>query len=188
MNKIKSVKTSADESLAKLRDKKWSKKLGKTLGVTSKIVTLIGRVVPGAIPVIGIPIGAGFCILGGLLSMGATLLNPKPNLKDLQKDLNEMKQELNSITETDEERRAILEEEKREEIKEIKKQIATSILETRSDLEMIRSEMLKVKKDVKDGNDQTAKELRVIKDITMQTFRIVVDEKYKVYLKFSNTI
>ena len=78
MNKMKNVKTSADESLAKLRDKRWSKKLGKTLRVTSKIVTVIGRVVPGAIPVIGSPIGAGFCILGSLLSMGAALLNPKP--------------------------------------------------------------------------------------------------------------
>ena len=171
-NKIKSVKTSADESLAKLRDKKWSKKLGKTLGVTSKIVTMIGRVVPGAIPVIGIPIGAGFCILGSLLSMGATLLNPKPNLKDLEKDLNEMKQELNSITETDEERKA----DKRDEIKEMEEKIATSISETRSDLEMIHIEMLKVKKDVRDGNGQTAKELSKIKDRIMETLEMVEAE------------
>ena len=182
MNKMKNVKTSADESLAKLRDKRWSKKLGKTLRVTSKIVTVIGRVVPGAIPVIGIPIGAGFCILGSLLSMGAALLNPKPNLKDLEKDLNEMKQELNSITEKDEERKAILERDLREEIKETKKKIATFMSETHSDLEMIHGEMLKVKNAVQDGNDQTVKELSEIKYKTMQTFKIVVDEKYKVYV------
>ena len=92
MNKIKGVKTSADESLAKLRDKKWSKRFGKTFGVTGKILTTLGKVAPAAVPGLGIPIGAGFCILGSILTMGAALLNPKPNLKDLQKDLNEMKQ------------------------------------------------------------------------------------------------
>jgi hypothetical protein len=49
MNKINSVKTSADESLAKVRCKKWSKPLGKTLGVTGKIVIVIGKAVPSSL-------------------------------------------------------------------------------------------------------------------------------------------
>ena len=49
MNKIKNVKKSADASLAKVRSKKWSKPLGKTLNVTGKIVTAIGTQVPGKV-------------------------------------------------------------------------------------------------------------------------------------------
>ena len=73
----------------------------------------------------------------------------------------------------------------------MEKKIATPMSEIRSDLKIIHGEMLKVKKVVQDGNDQIAKELSEIKDKTMQTFNIVVDKKYKVYvlcmLKFSNT-
>ena len=49
MNKIKNVKKSADASLEKVRSKKWSKPLGKTLNVTGKIVTGIGTAVPGKV-------------------------------------------------------------------------------------------------------------------------------------------
>ena len=168
MNKIKSVKKSADESLERVRGKKWAEPLGKTLGVTGKIVTAVGKAVPG--------VG----ILGSALSMGATLLNPEPTIKDLQKGMNEMKQELKSITETDEDLKAILEEGLREEIREMEKKIATPMSEIRSDLKMIHGEMLEVKKVVQDGNDQIAKELSQIKDKIMQTYNVVVDEKYKV--------
>ena len=44
--------------------------------------------------------------------------------------------------------------------------------------------MLEVKKVVQDGNDKMAKELSEIKDKIMQTFNIVVDEKYKVWSNF----
>ena len=43
MNTIKSVKTSVDDSLKKVRSKKWSKPLGKTLDKTGQIVT--GKVI-----------------------------------------------------------------------------------------------------------------------------------------------
>ena len=43
MNTIKSVKTSVDDSLKKVRSKKWSKPLGKTLDITGQIVT--GKVI-----------------------------------------------------------------------------------------------------------------------------------------------
>ena len=69
------------------------------------LVTGLGSVVPG--------IG----IIGGALSLGATLLDPKPSLKDLQKNLNEIKDELKSISEPDEELRRILEKTVLEEIK-----------------------------------------------------------------------
>ena len=49
MNKIKNVKKTADASLEKVRGKKWSKPLGKTLNVTGKIVTGIGTAVPGKV-------------------------------------------------------------------------------------------------------------------------------------------
>ena len=48
----------------------------------------------------------------------------------MQKDMNEMKQKLKSIEERDEELRGSLEEDLREEIKEIEKKIANPILET----------------------------------------------------------
>ena len=61
MNKIKNVKKSADASLEKVRSKKWSKPLGKTLNVTGKIVTGIGTAVPGKVithKLCGEPVGS----------------------------------------------------------------------------------------------------------------------------------
>ena len=173
MKAIKSIKGSVDDSLTKLRSKKWSKPLGKTLNITGQICDQIGKVVPG--------VG----IIGGALSLGSTLLNPEPSLGDLQKSLNEIKNELKSISEPDAELRAILEEGVLEEIRELERKIALPMSEIRSDLTLIHGEMSEVKKVLQEASNMIAEELSEIKDLIKQTFAIVTDVKYKVCLCYN---
>ena len=77
-----SAKNHVDETLEKIQKKRWAEPLGKTLEVTGKIVEGVGSFVPGA------------GVIGGALSFGATLLNPTPSLKDLQKDLKQVQEPL----------------------------------------------------------------------------------------------
>ena len=133
MSKIKSLKLSADHSLAKVRSKKWSKPLGETLQVTADIMIVIGKIASTldyVLPGVGSLAGGALCIVGSVFKVGSLLLNPKTTKKEMQKDMNEMKQKLKSIEERDEELRGSLEEDLREEIKEIEKKIANPILET----------------------------------------------------------
>ena len=124
----------------------------------------------------------GVGILGGALSLGATLLDPQPSPKDLQKAINECKEELKSISETDEELRVLLEEGIIEDIKELETKIATPMSEIRTDISIIHKEMSEVKKVLQDGSVEVARELSDIKDMVKRTFTIVADVKYKVCL------
>ena len=133
MSRIKSLKISADESLAKVRGRKWSKPLGNSLKVTADIVLVIGKLAPSidfVLPGAGTALTGVLCIVGSAFKVGSLVLNPKPSIKYLQKDMNEMKQKLKSIKETDKELKGSFEEDLREEIKEMEKKIANPILET----------------------------------------------------------
>ena len=133
MSKIKSLKTSADKSLSKVRGKTWSKPLGKTLKTTADILAVMGKVAPGLnyfLPGAGTILGGVLCAVGSAFQMGSLLLHPKTSKKDLQKDMNEMKQKLKSIKETDEELKGSFAEDLREGIKEMEEKIANPILET----------------------------------------------------------
>ena len=129
MSKIKSLKLSADHSLAKVRSKKWSKPLGQTLEVTADVMIVIGKIAPTLnyvlpmAPGVGSLAGAILCIVGSVFKVGSLLLNPKTTKKDMQKEMNEMKQKLESIKGTDKELKGSLEEDLREQIKEMEKKV-----------------------------------------------------------------
>ena len=73
--KVKQVsietKQHVDAALATVRGQTWSEPLGKACSVTGGIVKALGNFVPG------------FGILGGALSLGSKLLNPKASRNDL---------------------------------------------------------------------------------------------------------
>ena len=75
--KVKQVsietKQHVDAALATVRGQTWSEPLGKACSVTGGIVKAIGNFVPG------------FGILGGALSLGSKLLNPKATRNDLER-------------------------------------------------------------------------------------------------------
>ena len=78
----KQIKQTANESkqhvdacLAKIRGQTWSEPLGQACSVTGGIMTGLGTFVPG--------VG----MLGGALSLGGTLLNPKATMNDVRREL-----------------------------------------------------------------------------------------------------
>ena len=71
------------DSMDKIRSKSWAEPLGKALGVSAKIVGGAASFIPGA------------NIIGGALAFGATLLNPEPTNRDLQKNLQALSLKLN---------------------------------------------------------------------------------------------
>ena len=77
--KVKQVsietKQHVDAALATVRGQPWSEPLGKACSVTGGIVKAIGNFVPG------------FGILGGALSLGSKLLNPKATRNDLERSI-----------------------------------------------------------------------------------------------------
>ena len=71
-----------DEGLKKVRSKPWAEPLGKALETSGKIVTACAGFVPGAY------------FIGTALSLGATLLNPQPSMRDLQKEIKKESEEV----------------------------------------------------------------------------------------------
>ena len=69
------LKILVDEGLKKVRSKPWAEPLGKALETNGKIFKVFGGFVPGAY------------LIGAALSIGATLLNPEPSMRDLQTEI-----------------------------------------------------------------------------------------------------
>ena len=67
------TKEQVDATLAKLQAQTWAEPLGKACWVTGAIVKGMGNFVPG------------LGIVGGALSLGGTLLNPKASMNDLKR-------------------------------------------------------------------------------------------------------
>ena len=68
------TKQHVDAALAKVRGQTWSEPLGKACSVTGLIVQGLGNFVPG------------LGIVGGALSLGGTLLNPKATMNDVRRE------------------------------------------------------------------------------------------------------
>ena len=76
----------AKKSLDRIQSKPWSEPIGQALQATADIVNSLRGFIPGA------------GMIAGALSLGATLLNPQPRLKDLHKEIIELKKFSKSIT------------------------------------------------------------------------------------------
>ena len=161
---LKSVKKNhVTAALEKVRAKPWAEPLGKTLLVSSQIVDGLGSFVPGG------------SVIKGALAFGATLLNPQPTIKDLQKDIQRITVALNKGDNTEAIQRAL-----QREMKEIEERIKNPISEIRADLGQVRLEMKEVFKDVADSIGDLTSEMSKMQDKINQTFTIVSDHIYKV--------
>ena len=167
MEAIKKVKHTVDKSLEKVRSKPWAEPLGKTLNVTGKIVKGCGNFIPGA------------GIIAGALSCGSSLLNPEPSLQELQKQLNEVTNVLQSISMENTTARSGMEEL----VKKLEGKIANPPSEIRTDFDKIQSEMFNMMENIQENNDYIAEEIAQIKDVTNRTFNLVTDIRYKVSIE-----
>ena len=168
MEAFKKVKHTVDKSLEKVRSKPWTEPLGKTLNVTGKIVNGCGNFIPGA------------GIIAGALSCGSSLLNPEPSLQELQKQLNEVTNVLQSISMENTATRSAMEEH----IKKIEGKMANPSSEIRTDFDKIQSEMLNMMENIQENNDYITEEIAQIKDVTNRTFNLVTDIRYKVSIEY----
>jgi gas vesicle protein len=151
------------EGLEKVRAKPWAQPLGKALEVSGKIVGGVGDFVPGA------------GIIGGALSFGATLLNPEPSLKDLQKDLKDIKKSIEEGAQG----KAIIKALQKEQ-KDIEAKIANPAGEIRADFDEVKGEMKEMLKKVGEFSECIADDMSRMKDKISQTFHVVTDQRYKV--------
>ena len=162
--KALSAKTHVDDTLEKIRKKPWAEPLGKTLEVSSKIVEGVGSFVPGA------------GVIGGALSFGATLLNPAPSLKDLQRDLEQVQVALEgSSSQSEVLMRALLREQA-----EIKQKILHPEAEIKNDFEEIKSEMKVIFRKIGESSGKMTGTMTILKDQISQTFHLVADSRYRV--------
>ena len=164
LNKAKRAKNHVDEALEKVRAKPWAEPLGKALQASSKIVGAVDGFVPGA------------NVIGGALSFGATLLNPEPSVEDLQKQLREIKQIIESSTHPT----SILEKAMRE----LEDKIANTVGEIRKEFGGIRMEMREILQKEVEVHKGTSEEVSRLKDLVGKTFHIVVDSRFKVSSNF----
>ena len=79
----KAAKDHVNDSLDKVRERPWAIQLGKALETSSKVVGAVEDFVPGA------------KLIGGALSLGATLFHPENSMEDLQKEFIQIQQESN---------------------------------------------------------------------------------------------
>ena len=148
--------------------KSWAEPLGKALAVSSTIVDGLGHFVPG--------VG----VIGGALSFGATLLNPQPSLKDLQKQLIDIQATLvdGALSKTI---MMVLQKEK----KEIQDRMDNPVGEIRDNYEEVISDVKEVYKKVGEFNTFLSGDMAKMKDKLNQAFNVVTETRYKV--TFNNT-
>ena len=143
--------------------KTWAEPLGKALAVSSTIVNGLGTFLPG--------VG----VIGGALSFGATLLNPEPSLKDLQKQLRDIQATLSdgALSKTI---MMVLQKEQ----KEVEGRIENPPGEIRDDFDEVISDMKHAYKLVGQSNSALSGDMARMKDKLDQAFTVVTETRYKV--------
>ena len=146
--------------MEKLRGKPWASRLGLVLSETGKLVSAAGNFVPG------------LGLVGGALSLGATLIDPPPSLQDIQT----LKKSLETIAVDNSVVRAAI----TKSIEDMEERMNSQESEVRKDLGKVQSDMMKMLENVKTLNSEMSSEMEEIKGIAVQTFQLVVNLKYKV--------
>ena len=135
------TKQHVEAALAKVRGQTWSEPLGRACTVTAGIASGLGTFVPG------------FGIVGGALSLGASLLNPSATMNDVKRGKGE--NEANNS--------------------------GTGSSEVKKDMEEVHAEVNELIKDIQRFSQSVDEEIKDIKDVVNRTFDIVVDTRYKVF-------
>ena len=113
------------------------------------------------------------------MSFGATLLNPEPSPKDLQKELWEIKEAIEgskNATMT-----LALEKAKQE----LENKIAHPVGEIKVEFEEVQANMRRLVVEVGDSNKNMIEETSKLKNLIGQTFHIVVDTRFKAVLNLT---
>ena len=159
------VKGYVTESLDKIQSKSWAEPAGQALEVTAFLVNGLSDFVPGA------------GILGGALSFGASLLNPQPSMKDLQKEMLEIKDTLRNQN-SSLIKNALMDRE--EKIKEL---MENPISEIKQNMREVTDDVKLLLPAIQDFSNSITAEMAEIKDKIEETFLIVTDLRYKVIIK-----
>jgi len=160
---LKKVGQHVQEGLEKIREKEWAEPLGKGLAIGASIVNGMGSFLPGA------------GILGGAMSLGASLLHPEPTLEELREELLEIKQ----ILKDDSKSKAATRSAQRQK-KDIEEMIENPSGEIKSNFAEIKLEMKQISKSIQNSNCEIAEDIAKMKDVISQTFLLVADVKYRV--------
>ena len=160
---LRKAGTHIQDGLARIQEKSWAEPLGKGLGVGAKIVDCMGSFVPGA------------GILGGAMALGASLLNPEPSMEDLQKDLQDIKEQLSDDSLSRALVRAL-----QKETRELEERIENPVGELKTSFDEVKTEMRKIFKSIEEDNLALSEDISQLKDVISQTFLLVADIKYKV--------
>ena len=78
----------AKKKVEDIQGKEWAPKAAKAMSVTGTVINALGDWIPG--------VG----LIGGALELGSSILNPQPDLSDLQKKLEDIETGMNSQNET----------------------------------------------------------------------------------------
>ena len=133
------TKQHVDAVLVTVRGQTWSEPLGKACSVTGGIAKGLGNFM------------LGFGILGGALSLGSKLLNPKASKNDLERAQGEHE----------------------------RKNSGTGSGEVREDMEEVKAEVKELMKEVQQFSQSVGQEIKDMKDVVNRTFDLVVDTRYK---------
>lgn len=160
--KINKIHKKANETLDHLQAQAWAEPLGQTLTVSSKICQSFGDFVPG------------FNLLAGALSLGGTLLSPEPTMKDLQNQLQELKEMQTRCT--NEDIKASFEKRMEKMEKKLKENPPSEI---REDFDNIRKEIKVVCEDIHSHHLIIQNDLMEIKHMIAQTLDLLIEVRYK---------
>ena len=152
------IKDRVDGVLAKVQAHPKAEPIGKALSISGKILTACGGVVP-VLP-----------IVGGALSLGSELLNNDPTMKDLHNELNHINEQLQNSSGSEYVTKAL--EKATEEIEE---KIQDEFRKNQTHMEHILKEVSLEQKFL-------SEDIKKIKDTVEETFKLVTDLKYKVFV------
>ena len=114
-------------------------------------------------------------MIGGALNFGATILNPQPSMKDLMKELADIKKSLAELPQSEAATRALRKEER-----ELEEAIQNPDGELNSNFIEVIAEMSAAFDVVSKTNAEDSEDISYIRDTIQQTFLQVVDTRYKV--------
>ena len=164
MNAARKAYNYVDESIKKIQQKEWAEPVGPAMAVTGTICSEIGNFVPG------------FSLVGGALSFGASILNPEPSIEDIQKEMKEMTQAMNSMSEEFVTAKDIM----KERIEKLEAKIENPSPELRTDHKLINNEVNSLLNVISEENFKISDEVSQMKELISKTFSLVVDVRYKV--------
>ena len=149
----------AKDGIDKIRSRPWAEPTGIALGVTASICKHLAFV-------------PGVSLVGGALSMGASLLNPAPTLADLKRQIQELK-------EHSENSNGVVKEALEQQIANLNVKMENTAKELLDDMSAIKSEVQSIANQITKDMPRIQSDLDDIKTIIKKTYMMVTDQRYR---------